>query len=120
MHPRRSPPRSPNSLAVRNPRAGIALSSLRPRSTARYWRVYSLDMTVSLEWFAAEQGRVIDAVAPLPCPSLEMSTLPPLASTKIDAIQKPRPDPGTAARWRWLRNDFRPRFGRSSGVIPTP
>ena len=39
----------------------------------------------------------MEAVVPSPCPGLEMSMVPPFALTKVDAIQKPRPDPGIVA-----------------------
>jgi hypothetical protein len=45
----------------------------------------------------SEAGRVIEAVVPNPCPGLDMPMVPPLAPTKVDAIQKPRPDPGMVA-----------------------
>ena len=51
----------------------------------------------------------IEAVVPRPWPRLAMSALPLCALTKVDAIQKPRPEPGTLAWRRGLRNDLRPR-----------
>jgi hypothetical protein len=54
-------------------------------------------MAVNSEGFIKEPGRVMDAVVPCPCPGLDMSMVPPLAPTKMDAIQKPRPDPGMVA-----------------------
>ena len=39
----------------------------------------------------------MEAVVPNPCPGLEMSMVPPFALTKVDAIQKPSPEPGMEA-----------------------
>ena len=46
---------------------------------------------------ARDPGRVMEAVVPCPGPGLEISMVPPFAPTNVDAIQKPRPDPGIAA-----------------------
>src|SRR5579883_2374812 len=67
-----------------------------------------------------EAGRAMDTVVPMPCPRLETVTVPPLDLTKVEAIQKPSPDPGTLACRRSLRNERRPSSRCSSGVMPTP
>ena len=39
-------------------------------------------------------GRMIEAVVPSPWPVLDISIVPPFALMKVDAIQKPNPEPG--------------------------
>src|ERR1700692_656172 len=62
----------------------------------------------------------MEAVVPCPLPPLTISIDPSFALMKVDAIQKPRPEPGIVAWWRRLRHDRRPSCCCSSGVIPTP
>jgi hypothetical protein len=59
--------------------------------------VYSSVEAVESEGFIGEPGRAMEAVVPCPWPRLDMSMLPPFALTKVDAIQKPRPEPGMVA-----------------------
>src|SRR5580704_6877279 len=93
-HPRRSRLQARRSREVRIPREETVLFSARRRSGARHCWVYSLAKAVKSEILMLEPGRAIEAVVPRPCPWLEMSVVPPFALTKVDAIQKPNPDPG--------------------------
>src|ERR1700688_4541650 len=91
---RRSRPQAPRSHEARNRREETALFSVRHLSAVRRWWIYSL---VNPEALVRDAGNPMEAVAPSPCPRLEMSILPPFALTKVDAIQNPRPDPGIVA-----------------------
>src|SRR5258708_24744488 len=93
----RSRPRPRKSHEVRNPHEETVLFSVRRQSGARHWLIYSLAKAVNSEAFIREPGRAMKAVVPCPCPRLELSMVPPFALTKVDAIQKPRPDPGMVA-----------------------
>src|ERR1700739_1078909 len=97
VHPRRFRPRSRRSPEARNRREETALSSVRLLSAAQRWLIYSLVRAVNSEGFMPEAGSVMEAVVPNPCPALDMPMVPPFAPTKVDAIQKPRPDPGMLA-----------------------
>src|SRR4030088_1187316 len=90
----RSRPQALRSHGVRNPREEIVLFWVRRQSGARRCWAYSSAKAVASEVFIGEAGRAMEAVVPCPCPRLEMSMVPPFAATKVDAIQKPRPDPG--------------------------
>src|ERR1700730_151950 len=92
--PRRSRPQAPRSREARNRREETVLFSVRHQSAVRRWWTYSL---VNPEALVRDPGKAIEAVAPSPCPRLEMSMVPPFALTKVDAIQNPRPDPGIVA-----------------------
>src|SRR3984957_10250971 len=92
--PRRSRPQAPRSHEARNRREETALFWVRHQSAIRRWWIYS---SVSPEASVRDPGRAMEAVAPNPCPRLEMSMAPPFALTKVDAIQNPRPDPGIVA-----------------------
>jgi hypothetical protein len=59
--------------------------------------VYSSVKAAESEGFIGKPDRVMEAVVPRPWPRLDMSMVPPLALTKVDAIQKPRPEPGMVA-----------------------
>lgn len=39
----------------------------------------------------------METIVPSPCPGLDVLMVPPVAPTKIEAIQKPRPEPGMDA-----------------------
>src|SRR5258707_531024 len=92
--PRRFRPQAPRSHEVRNRREETALFSVRHRSGVRHWWIYSWVNPVAL---VRDPGSAMEAVAPSPCPRLDMSMVPPFALTKVDAIQNPRPDPGMVA-----------------------
>src|ERR1700730_2302467 len=91
---RRSRLQAPRSHEVRSPRGETALSSVRRQSGARRCWVYSSVEAGNSEGFIGAAGRTMEAVVPCPCPRLEISIVPPFALTKVEAIQKPRPDPG--------------------------
>src|SRR5580692_11989619 len=92
--PRRSRLQAPRSHEARNRREETALFSVRHQSAVRRWWIYSW---VNPEALVRDPGRAMEAVAPSPCPRLEMSMVPPFALTNVDAIQNPRPEPGTVA-----------------------
>src|ERR1700761_142626 len=92
--PRRSQPQAPRSREGRNRSAETALFSVRRRSEGRGWGVYAW---LNPEALVRDPGRAMEAVVPNPCPRLDMSMVPPLALTKVDAIQNPRPEPGMVA-----------------------
>src|SRR5258707_11040062 len=94
---RRSRPQALRSHEFQNPREEPALFSVRPLSGARRCWVYSSVKAVNSEALIGEPGRDMDAVVPCPCPWLKISMVPPFALTKVDAIQKPRPEPGMVA-----------------------
>src|ERR1700676_5425010 len=91
---RRSRLQTPRSHEARNRREETALFSVRRQSGARHCWVYSSVAAVNSKGFIGEAGRAMEAVVPCSCPRLETSIVPPFALTKIEAIQKPRPEPG--------------------------
>src|SRR6202048_1367122 len=97
IHLRRSRPLALRSHEFQSLREETALFSVHLLSGARGCWVYSSAKAVNSEVFIGEAGRDMDAAVPCPCPRLEISTVPPFARTKVDAIQKPRPEPGMVA-----------------------
>src|SRR5450756_1474239 len=95
--PRRFRPLVPRSHVFQTRRGEIALFSVRLRSGARRCWVYSSVKAFNSKMFVVEAGRAIEAVVPCPGPRLEISMDPSFALTKVEAIQKPRPDPGMVA-----------------------
>src|ERR1700686_4924992 len=95
----------PCNPEVRSRRAETVLFSVRRRSGVRCCRIYSSVRAANSEGLIKEPGSAMQAVVPRPCPRLEISMVPPFALTKVDAIQKPSPEPGPVARRPGLRKD---------------